>query len=83
MKSTGVVRRMDELGRIVLPKELRKTMDINERDALEIYVNGNEIILKKYQPCCVFCNSADDVRTIKGKNICGECLKEIVKEIEE
>ncbi|MBQ2755131.1 MAG: AbrB/MazE/SpoVT family DNA-binding domain-containing protein [Oscillospiraceae bacterium] len=82
MKSTGVVRRMDELGRIVLPKELRKTMDINERDALEIYVNGNEIILKKYQPCCVFCNSADDVHTIKGKNICGECLKEIAKEIE-
>ncbi|MBE6884725.1 MAG: AbrB/MazE/SpoVT family DNA-binding domain-containing protein [Ruminococcaceae bacterium] len=82
MKSTGVVRRMDELGRVVLPKELRKTMDIQDRDALEIYVNGNEIILKKYQPCCIFCNRADDVHVIKGKNICGECIKEIVKELE-
>ena len=80
MKSTGVVRKVDELGRIVLPKELRKTMDIKEKDSMEIYVNGNEIILKKYQPCCMFCNSADDIHIIKGKNVCAECLKEIAAE---
>ena len=81
MKSTGIVRKLDELGRITLPIELRRNLNISERDPLEIFVDDERIILKKYQPCCVFCNSADDVRTIKGKNICGECLKEIVKEI--
>lgn len=50
MKSTGIVRKVDELGRIVIPKELRRTLDINEKDALEIYVDGDQIILKKYVP---------------------------------
>lgn len=54
MKSTGIVRRVDELGRIVLPIELRRTLDITERDSLEIYVDGSSIILKKYQPACIF-----------------------------
>ena len=58
MKSTGIVRRVDELGRIVLPIEMRRTLDIAEKDALEIYVDGNHIILKKYEPACIFCNSA-------------------------
>ena len=57
MKSTGIVRKVDELGRIVLPIELRRTLDIDVKDALEIYVEGSQIILKKYEPACVFCGS--------------------------
>lgn len=80
MKSTGIVRRVDELGRIVLPIELRRTLDISERDALEIYVDGASIILKKYLPACIFCGNAGDVVIYKGKNICPECLKELQKQ---
>ena len=79
MKSTGIVRMVDELGRIVLPIELRRTLDINERDALEIYVDTNQIILKKYEPACIFCNNASDVVSFKGKNICKNCLEELKK----
>ena len=77
MKSTGIVRKVDELGRIVLPIELRRTLDISERDALEIYVDGAAIVLKKYQPACIFCDDAKDVTSYKGKNICANCLKEL------
>ena len=77
MKSTGVVRRVDELGRVVIPIELRRTMEIAEKDALEIYVDGECIILKKYQPACIFCGNAKDVVNIKGKNICSDCMEEI------
>jgi AbrB family transcriptional regulator, transcriptional pleiotropic regulator of transition state genes len=77
MKSTGVVRRVDELGRIVIPIELRRTLDIAEKDALEIYVDGEQIILKKYEPACIFCGDARDVTNYKGKNICKHCLEEI------
>ena len=79
MKSTGVVRRIDELGRIVIPIELRRTLDIAERDALEIYVDGEQIILKKYEPACIFCGEANDVLNYMGKNVCKKCLKEIGK----
>jgi len=74
MKSTGIVRKVDELGRIVLPIELRRTLDIEEKDALEIYVDGESIVLKKYEPSCIFCSSADEVTYFKGKLICQECL---------
>jgi transcriptional pleiotropic regulator of transition state genes len=77
MKSTGIVRKVDELGRVVLPMELRRTLDIAEKDPLEIYVDGNTIILKKYEPACIFCNNAKDVENYKGKNICQDCLKEL------
>lgn len=77
MKSTGIVRKVDELGRIVLPIELRRTLDIAERDSLEIFVDGSSIILKKYQPSCVFCDDAKGVFTFKGKNICPNCAKEL------
>ena len=77
MKSTGIVRKVDELGRIVLPIELRRTLDISERDALEIYVDGASIVLKKYQPACIFCDDAKDITTYKGKNVCAKCLKEL------
>ncbi|MDP4146777.1 MAG: AbrB/MazE/SpoVT family DNA-binding domain-containing protein [Bacillota bacterium] len=77
MKSTGVVRRVDELGRIVIPIELRRTLDIGEKDALEIFVDGEHIILKKYEPACIFCGDARDVENYRGKNICKKCLEEL------
>ena len=77
MKSTGIVRKVDELGRIVLPIEMRRTLDIAERDALEIYVEGSSVILKKYKPSCIFCDSTRDITDFKGKNICPKCLKEL------
>ena len=75
MKSTGIVRRVDELGRIVLPIELRRTLNIAEKDSLEIYVDGSSIMLKKYQPACIFCVDAKDVIVYHGKNICPKCIK--------
>ena len=77
MKATGIVRKVDELGRIVLPIEMRRTLDIAERDALEIYVEGSSIILKKFRPACVFCDSVRDVEEFKGKNICKRCFAEL------
>lgn len=77
MKSTGVVRKVDELGRIVLPIELRRTHGIEEKDALEIYVDGDNIILKKYEPACIFCGDARNVQNYKCKNICKNCMDEI------
>ena len=77
MKSTGIVRKVDELGRIVLRIEMRRTLDIGEKDALEIYVEGSSVILKKYKPSCVFCDATKDITVFKGKNICPKCLKEL------
>ena len=79
MKSTGIVRKVDELGRIVLPIELRRTLDIAEKDSLEIYVDGSSIILKKYQPSCIFCGDAKDITRYKDKNICLSCLHQLQK----
>ena len=77
MKSTGIVRKVDELGRIVLPIELRRTLDIAERDPLEIYVDGTSIILKKHQTTCVFCGSGKNITEFKDKHICAACLAEL------
>lgn len=74
MKSTGIVRKVDELGRIVLPIELRRTMDIAERDSLEIFVSDENIILKKYQPTCLFCSGTKGIVTYRGKNVCSSCI---------
>ena len=82
MKSTGIVRKVDELGRIVLPIELRRTMDIGLRDTLEIFVEDDKIILKKYHPACIFCNDARDVIYYKDKLICKRCLEELKKQAE-
>ena len=65
MKSTGIVRRIDELGRIVLPIELRRTLDIGERETMEIFVEGSSVVLKKYRPTCIFCDSAKDIAIFK------------------
>lgn len=77
MKSTGIVRKVDELGRVVIPIELRRTLNIAEKDSLEIYVDGEQIILKKYSPACLFCGQAKDVTVFKSKNICPACLDEL------
>ncbi|MEG2380136.1 MAG: AbrB/MazE/SpoVT family DNA-binding domain-containing protein [Oscillospiraceae bacterium] len=79
MKSTGIVRKVDELGRIVLPKELRTTLGIAQRDPLEIYIDGENIILRKYEPACIFCGSASDVTTFMDKKVCAECAAKISK----
>ena len=77
MKSTGIVRKMDNLGRIVIPIELRRTLEIAERDPVEIYVEDDRIILKKYEPACVFCADASNVINYRGKNICRSCLEKL------
>lgn len=77
MKSTGIVRKVDELGRIVLPIELRRTMGIDVKDSLEIYVDGDSIILRKYEPSCIFCGNAKDIVNFKGKNVCSACAREL------
>ena len=77
MKSTGIVSKVDELGRIVLPIELRRTMNIEVKDALEIYVDGDQIVLKKYEPSCIFCGNAKDIIHYKGKNVCSACAHEL------
>lgn len=81
LKSTGVVRKVDELGRIVIPIELRRTMGIEEKDSLEIYVDNEKIILKKYEPACIFCGNAEEVVNYKGKNLCKNCMTELTKQI--
>lgn len=77
MKSTGIVRKVDDLGRVVLPKELRKILDIDERDPLEIFVDGSFVMLQKYEPSCIFCGDASDIETFKGKNVCKKCAEEV------
>ena len=77
MKSTGVVRRVDELGRIVIPMELRRTLNIGEKDPLEIFVAEDMIILKKYAPGCIFCGSVENVQQYKDKKVCQDCWREM------
>ena len=77
MKSTGIVRRIDNLGRIVLPKELRRTLRIGDNDSLEIYVEDEAVILRKYEPVCVFCAGSDDLVRHNGKYICFNCIKDL------
>ena len=78
MKSLGIVRRIDHVGRIVLPKELRRLFDlVDNEDSLEIFVEDDKIILKKYEPACVFCNNADEVTDYMGKKVCRECIEKL------
>lgn len=81
MKATGIVRKVDELGRIVLPVEMRRVLDIAERDPLEIYVEDDSIILRKYQPACVFCDNASDVVNYKDRIICRSCIKSLAEKL--
>jgi transcriptional pleiotropic regulator of transition state genes len=77
MKSTGIVRKVDELGRIVLPIELRRTLNIDIKDAVEIYVDGDTIMLKKYVPGCVFCSNVDKLIDFQGQKVCKDCAAKL------
>ena len=79
MKSLGIVRKVDELGRIVLPIETRKRLELAAGDGVEIFVEKDRVILKKYEPCCIFCGDANDVTIYKEKKICKACLEEMKK----
>ena len=79
MKSTGIVRKIDELGRIVLPKELRRTLGLNDRESVEIYVDQDAIILKKFKSTCVLYGDNEDLLDFKGKSICQKCMDELKK----
>lgn len=77
MKSTGMVRKIDDLGRIVLPAEIRKVLDIQLRDSVEIFTEGEQIILQKYRPSCIFCNRVDQVVYFQEKRVCTECIAKL------
>lgn len=83
MKATGIVRKVDELGRVVLPIELRRTLGIGEKDPLEIFIDGEHVILKKYEPACTFCGSAESIKRFQGKNVCSECVIAIYEKSKE
>ena len=75
MKSTGIVRKVDELGRIVLPIEMRRTLGITQKDSLEMFSDGEAIILRKYSPACLFCGSTQDNIEYRGKRVCMNCIE--------
>lgn len=77
MKSTGIIRKVDDLGRIVLPIELRRTLDIEERDELEIFMEGDQIILRKYEPTCIFCGCDKKLIVYGSKNVCRACITQM------
>ena len=81
MKATGIVRNIDELGRIVVPKEMRTKMDILCGDPVEIFVEDDQIILKKYQPCCIFCKSTKNNVIFNDKRVCKSCIEKLKKEL--
>jgi transcriptional pleiotropic regulator of transition state genes len=79
LKSTGIVRKVDELGRVVIPIELRRTLGIGEKDALEIYVDGERIVLKKYEPACIFTGEVDDTVRYRNKVVSKKCIEEMYR----
>ncbi len=79
MKSTGIVRKIDELGRVVIPVELRRMLDLEIKDSVEIFTENNMIFFKKYEPGCIFCGEARDVVNVKGKTLCPTCIEAIKK----
>ena len=79
MKATGIIRKVDELGRVVIPIEIRNKFDIAEKDPIEIYVDGSSIVLKKYEPNCVFCGNTKNLSIYKDKLICAKCANQIAE----
>ena len=82
MKTTGMVRNLDKLGRLVIPKETRKVFDINEGDPVEIFTDGDKIVLRKYNPGCHCCGNVGDLKEVMGLKICPNCLEEFSKAID-
>lgn len=81
MKSTGVVRKIDELGRIVLPSELRRVFGIREGDELEISVDGDRVILQKRQDVCLFCSAENPALELNGRRVCNSCAGELGQKV--
>ncbi|OCA98341.1 AbrB/MazE/SpoVT family DNA-binding domain-containing protein [Clostridium beijerinckii] len=79
MKASGIVRKLDPLGRIVIPKEIRKVLGINDGDSMEIIKVDNEVVVRKYSKGCIFCGSDKGVFNFKDMLICNEC-REALKE---
>ena len=79
MKSTGIIRKVDELGRVVIPIELRNQFNISEKDPIEIYVDGSSIVLKRYEESCIFCGSTKKVIDYKGKLVCSKCANDLAQ----
>jgi len=77
MKSTGIVRRIDELGRVVLPVDLRRAFDLDVRDPVEVFVDEDSIILRKYQPTCIFCGSSKNIELFRNKPLCADCRRQL------
>ena len=82
MKSTGIIRKVDELGRVVIPIEIRNKFDIAEKDPIEIYVDGSSIVLKKYEPNCIFCGSNKNLVNYNEKLVCEKCIEKLGKQID-
>jgi len=80
VKSVGIVRKIDELGRIVLPIELRRTLDLKEKDSVEITAEGESIVLRKYQPNCIFCENSKNLIEYKGKLVCSRCVASLLEQ---
>ena len=83
MKSTGIVRKVDELGRVVIPIELRNKLGIEEKDPIEIYVDGSSVILKKFEPNCIFCGGTKNLIKYKDKLVCSKCCERLNKSMNE
>ena len=81
MKSTGIIRKVDELGRVVIPIELRNKFDISEKDPIEIYVDGSSIVLKKYEPNCIFCGNSKNLVNYNDKLVCEKCIDKLQKQV--
>ena len=77
MKATGIVRKVDDLGRIVLPIDVRRERGIEPKDDVEIYVDGDNIVLQKYRPHCVFCGGQEDLIEFQGKRVCLSCAEDV------
>jgi transcriptional pleiotropic regulator of transition state genes len=77
LKATGIVRKLDELGRVVIPAEIRRTMGMKDRQELEIYVEGDRILLGKHEASCTFCGSAEGIQEFKGRHVCQACRGEM------
>lgn len=77
MRATGIVRKVDDLGRVVLPVELRRTLDIGVGDAIEIYLDDDRVVLKKFESCCTFCCGSEGLIDYCGKNICIDCVQKL------
>lgn len=77
MKRTGIIREVDELGRVILPKEVRKTMNLSDKDSVQLFTANHKIIMQKHEPGCIFCNETEDVIVYKGKSVCKGCLNKM------